>query len=179
MRFRKTRKSVFQVEMLEGRIALSGGPDVGDTITKALDTGLVDSGTYILDSQSIVSRFNGSTNVSRLNGSNYQDVDMFSFHAQGGQTVTVTTALPTGGNAMVTYLRLFDDVGNELAFEDKSGGNPYSQLTFTAPRDGTYYIGVSGVPNEHYDPNVKNSYSLAADFIPESAGDYSLSVQFQ
>ena len=101
-----------------------------------------------------------------------KDVDLYKFTVTAGDTITATTALPSGGTAMDTYLRLFNSSGTQLAFDDDSGGNYYSSLTYTFTASGTYYIGVSGYANTAYNPKVGGSGMTG------STGDYRLTMDF-
>ena len=64
-------------------------------------------------------------------------------------------------------LRLFDNRGQELA---RSAGDG-ATLDYTALSAGTYYVGVSGVGNEEYDP-----LSFGNRTGPASVGDYQISI---
>jgi hypothetical protein len=135
-------------------------PDaVGDTIATALDTRLGPSaGTYTLPGM----RIGDGLYVSR-------DVDMYSFRVQAGQVLTATTSLPTGGTPVDTVLTLYDSAGNYLS-QGYPQGNSTSQLQYTFPAHGTYYLGVSAVPNYSYDPNTAGSGAIGG------RGDYSLTL---
>ena len=54
-----------------------------------------------------------------------------------------------------------------LAYNDDYSGL-YSQITYSFPATGTYYIGVSGYPNGAYSPEVGGSG------VAGSTGDYQL-----
>ena len=60
-----------------------------------------------------------------------------------------------GLSSLSSYLRVFDASGNELA--DSGGTGPDASLSYQAPADGTYYLGVSGAPNSTYNPLVPGS----------------------
>ncbi len=98
-----------------------------------------------------------------------KDVDIYKFTASAGDTLTAATALPTGGKAMDTYLRLFDASGVQLAANDNATGK-YSRIDYTFAAAGTYYIGVSGYANSTYDPKASGSGKVG------STGDYSLTL---
>jgi hypothetical protein len=138
---------------------LTPTPDlVGDTIATALDTRLgPNAGTYTLPN----TRIGDGLYVSR-------DVDMYQFRVQAGQVLTATTVLPSGGTPVDTVLTLFDASGNILAQTGSMTGNSDSQLQYTFPTKGTYYLGVSGGPNYYYDPNTAGSGYLGGH------GDYTL-----
>lgn len=87
------------------------------------------------------------------------DVDFYSFEATAGQWANI--------NTWDTTLRVFNGDGNEITIgEDQTG--------FLVPEDGTYYIGVSAVGNDNYDPNVEGSGDSG-----NSVGNYYLDVILQ
>ena len=134
--------------------------DAGDTLATATVTGLgpgTSSGTF---TDSIWNALYGT-----------KDVDLFSFQASKGMGLTATTSLPASGDSMDTMLRLFDASGNELAFNDDSGGTLYSQLTYSFASAGTYYVGVTGYNNRSYNPFFAGSGSTTNTF-----GDYQLAL---
>ena len=97
------------------------------------------------------------------------DVDVYRFVLASPGTVTIELAsdpnLPANFDS---YLRLFDANGNEIANNDDIAlDNQYSRLD-TNLEPGTYYVGVSGVGNISYDPNLPDS-GIAGD-----TGNYSL-----
>jgi hypothetical protein len=133
---------------------------VGDTIATALNTQLgPNAGIYTMPS----TRIGDGLYVSR-------DVDMYQFRVQAGQVLTATTSLPSGGTPVDTVLTLFDASGNMLAQVGSMTGNSDSQLQYTFPSHGTYYLGVSGGPNYYYDPNTAGSGSIGGH------GDYSMTL---
>src|SRR5262249_41269271 len=97
-----------------------------------------------------------------------KDVDLYQISAAAGQVMTATTALPSGGTSVGTYLRLFDATGTPLGFP-LFGYN--SRLQYQFATAGTYYVGVSGSPNSNYNPNVAGSGSTIF-----GSGDYTLNV---
>ncbi len=132
--------------------------DIGDTI-----------GTHgiLLTSPGSITTYNAIWNptVGR------QDVDMFSVLGYAGSTLTASTFLPTAGSTdMDTMLRIFNDQGVEVAFDDDAGPGLYSSVTFTFLTSGFYYVGVSGYNNRNYSPFTANSG------LPGRTGDYGLTV---
>lgn len=55
------------------------------------------------------------------------------------------------------YLELFDGAGNYIAFDDDSGAGRDSQMTFTAPSNGTYYLSAKA-----YASSGTGTYQLSA-----------------
>ena len=105
------------------------------------------------------------------------DVDFYAVSAAAGQTIGFDIDAQELGYALDAELRLFDPSGNELAFSDDGtdpdsglpGSDPYIEYTFAA--GGTYYIAVSGAPNDVYSPFVEGSG------VPGDQGDYELHVR--
>jgi len=110
-----------------------------------------------------------------------RDVDLFRVNLTTGQTIDIDidASYTDSGNwlsSLDSYLRVFDDAGNELASNSSAmadGDNQYASyardsfLTFQAPASGAFFIGVSGessyydyeggAGNHAYDPNVAGS----------------------
>ncbi|MCM8735784.1 pre-peptidase C-terminal domain-containing protein [Azospirillum sp. A1-3] len=100
------------------------------------------------------------------------EVDLVKFRLAPGQQVMIDTdAANAGVSNLDTILRIFDAQGSQLAYNDDSDGLD-SRITFTAPEQGTYIIGVSGFANSNYDPNIAGSGS--AGF---GVGRYVLNVE--
>ena len=140
-----------------------------DTIANAVPLGLnlaADNLSVTIDGE-ISERFRGAGNTVDAT----EDVDMYSFELQAGQTITIDIdANGTGdtglGSILDSNLRIFDADGNELVINSQGAaadeifqaeGDPY--LEFTAPETGTYYAGISALGNDSYDPNLVNSGS--------------------
>ncbi|MCA9138079.1 MAG: pre-peptidase C-terminal domain-containing protein, partial [Planctomycetales bacterium] len=99
-----------------------------------------------------------------------RDVDLFWIDVLEGDTLTID-AEGLGTPSFDTYLRLFDQDGQELLEDDNSGPGNDAKLEFVVPTDGIYYIGVSNRYNQNYDPAVAGSAGLAF-----AKGDYDLTV---
>ena len=91
---------------------------------------------------------------------NGTDTDMYGFSASAGERIQFD--IDTFGSGLDSILRLFDDLGNQLAVNDdgfNEGGFPEdsgldSFIDFTFATAGTYYVGVSGFSNFDYDANT-------------------------
>lgn len=130
------------IEALEERALL----DAGDILATAWPTG--------------VGPHHGTFSTRELIGDGLfgsRDVDLYSFQAVAGTTLTARTSYPLGGLPMDTVVRLFDALGNQLALNDDAIGTLYSDLRVTIPATGIYYIGVSGYPNAFYSPLLAGS----------------------
>jgi Bacterial pre-peptidase C-terminal domain len=120
---------------------------------------------------------------------NTEDVDMFSFILEAGESVTIDLdsvpfLLDGIEQKMSGILRLFNSAGEELASNDDGAApdeepNPDAYLEFTAPATGLYYIGVSQASNNNYDPQVVGSGD-GLQLIPDgiSPGPYTLALTF-
>lgn len=94
---------------------------------------------------------------------NRGDVDLSSIDVLAGTTVTVKVTADQPG--VENNIRFFDKSGVELR---SSSGNLLSTrnivegtVSFVAPTDSTYYIGISGPENGSYDPRVAGSTDAA------------------
>jgi hypothetical protein len=89
------------------------------------------------------------------------DANLYSLQLQQGQQLDVSVFHQ--GNSpdfLDTVLRVFDGSGTEIAY-DESFFEPVrdSGQRVYIPQSGTYYVGVSGYPNDLYDPTVAGSGS--------------------
>ena len=89
-----------------------------------------------------------------------KDVDMLSMELNARDRLMIKVDSTTSPQ-LDTIIRLFDDAGNELAFNDDGtppDGSPAdSYLDFIVPSAGTYYLGVSGFGNATYNPFIEAS----------------------
>lgn len=108
------------------------------------------------------------------------DVDMYRFTASAGQLVGFDIDTPLNGTGgLGSYLRLFDDEGQQLASNDNGaaldetelGIDAYLQYTFA--KQGTYYLGVSNANNTQYNPLTGVGDTAGGD---DSIGTYTLTV---
>ena len=114
---------------------------------------------------------------------------MVSFRVVTGQVVDfdIDTTL-NGIGGLGSYIRLFDSVGTQLAFnndglapgEDRLGFDAYLRYTFSTA--GTYFLGVSNFNNAQYNPvtgdgdtaggqNTIGSYQLIVQALPIDTND--------
>lgn len=101
------------------------------------------------------------------------DVDFFSVQSNGsdGVTVDLDAESLSGGSSLDSRLVLFDSTGHIIQFDDGSGFDGYLSYSFSSA--GIYYIGVSGVGNDAYDPFNAGSGSDG------STGVYVISISLQ
>jgi len=132
-----------------------------------------------------------------------EDVDMYAVTLSAGDRITidadsVTTDLEGSQVGPAPDITIFDADGNQVvvgtdadgedifAFSSRDGApdeafvaNRDAYLDFTAPADGTYYIGTSQYRNNNYDPNEAGLGS-GAFFSPRfgvsPGGEYTLDI---
>ncbi|MEB3356617.1 MAG: DVUA0089 family protein [Synechococcales bacterium] len=141
--------------------------ELNDTIADANLIELPTDGSSVVIDGAI-----GTTRATRNLIDASEDVDMYAFELEAGQTLVLDVdASGTGdagieGSLLDSVLRIFDADGNELANIGnapasnevfQAGGDPY--IEFTAPAAGTYYAAISNLGNDFYDPNVAGSGS--------------------
>jgi hypothetical protein len=150
----------------------AAGLSVGDyQLTLDIDT--ADDLSHASNTQigSLVSHF---TQVEMIaNGGYYTlDVDLYRIDAQAGNRISAKTSIAAGFSTVDTYLRLFNSSGTQIAFDDDGGTDyHYSLLNYNVTAAGTYYLGVSGYPNNTYNPNVIGSGTSSS-----SVGSYKLDI---
>jgi hypothetical protein len=137
-----------------------------DTLDRALSVGINGSGAIYTGIGAIGDNPNLAATPDR-------DIDLVRVNLRAGSVVTVrasaTAVAPP--SPLDPYLRIFDSIGREIFANNDFGGSRDSQLTFTVPADGVYFIGVSGSTNASYNPNVAGSGTGGG-----SQGQYELSV---
>ena len=97
------------------------------------------------------------------------DVDLYKWDGVDGQSIRfrVDGDATPDGFGLDTLLRIFDDDGDQVDFNDDRGPgleNRDSELTFNFRETGTFYIGISSASNDAYD---------AEDGTNDSTGDTS------
>jgi hypothetical protein len=81
------------------------------------------------------------------------DVDMIELQLDVGQNVTIDIEAESRGSSLDSFLSLFDSSGRIVATNDDAQSAD-STIEFTASARDTYFVGVSGFANQHYDPFV-------------------------
>ncbi|MEO1997073.1 MAG: DVUA0089 family protein, partial [Planctomycetaceae bacterium] len=140
------------------QISLDSAPDIGDTIAAA----------RVLTDQDQHHAELGAGDLDT------NDVDMYAIDVAAGEVLTAHTGPSDNSRELDTVLRLFDDAGREIAFNDDAGsGSLFSRLVHTVEDAGRYYLGVSAYTNENYDP-------LTADHAVVAAGGrYAVDVRLR
>ena len=128
--------------------------DPDDTIAEAINVDVVNPGdSQIFDDQiSIV-----------------EDVDIYRVQLDAGEGLNLDIDANEFGSSLDSRLRLFDAEGNEIDSSDdnpapgeESSADPY--LSFIPESAGVYYVGVSYLSNDDYDPN---SGGLTVDLVAD------------
>jgi hypothetical protein len=136
------QRGLLTFDRFEDRRMLSGTPgpdgDVNDQICEPVDP--------ILNGQTLTGAIGNNRGVF--------DVDLFELSitsSQVGQEITFTAnTTDTDSTPLDTYLRLFDDSGNELDDDEDGGPGVNSLIDFVFSSAGTYYLGVSASGNQDY-----------------------------
>jgi hypothetical protein len=93
------------------------------------------------------------------------DFDVYSFHAEVGQTLIFDVLGRRAGSSLDSNLGLLDERGNELDFNDDYYIHKDPQLTFNVKRTGNYFIRVGG-QGEGRRGGGAASYRLLAGAFP-------------
>jgi len=139
--------------------------DTDDSLSEAVDLGAVTSAPQTV-SDSIV------TDV---------DVDMYRFTVAADQLVGFDIDTPLNGpGGLGSYVRLFNDAGQQIAFNDDGAAPGEPSLGFDAYLQhafldrGTYYLGVSNANNTQYQPLTGAGDTAGG---ADSLGSYTLIVR--
>lgn len=120
-----------------------------------------DAGDTLPRAESVVPTTGSVTLASRIGDGprGRRDVDLFRLNLVAGQRLTIDVAARSLAtpSTLDSSLRLFDSKGRQLAANDNAFGTPDSSLSFTAPKAGVYYVGVSGSGNVAYKPSRAGS----------------------
>lgn len=86
------------------------------------------------------------------------DLDFWKFYGYPGDTVVISTL---GYTTMDTVIRLYDENGVELAFNDDYNGSTQSYLSYTVNDDRTYYIRL----NEYWGNPGPYGFDISGEFL--------------
>lgn len=119
----------------------------------------------------------GAVTIAAFVGDGYNgraDVDLFrvSLEADTSYEFDIDARALENGSLLDSYLRVFDSLGRQLAFNDDARGSLDSRLVYTAPQAGDYYLGVSAYGNTAYNPSFSGSGRAAPSF-----GEYTLTAE--
>ncbi|QDT00006.1 beta strand repeat-containing protein [Adhaeretor mobilis] len=119
-------------------------------------------------SDALLDGFSGGNSINLVT-----DVDLFRWEGIDGQSIRfeVDGDFVDSTTGLDTYLRLFDNDGNQLDFNDDGGGNRDSELTFTFGDTDDFFLGVSSFGNTSYDAEEGTG-----DTEGSSTGSYSITA---
>jgi subtilisin family serine protease len=172
------------VAALAGKVATGGVLDAAAAVraisaptpTRAVTTLRRDAGDTMPRAQPVAETTGSVTLASRIGDGprGRRDVDLFRVSLAAGQRfmIEVTAQRLTSPSTLDSSLRLFDSKGRQLAANDDTSGTPDSSLSYTAPKAGVYYVGVSGSGNMAYKP------SRASSGKSSSTGAYQIEFTF-
>ena len=143
-------------------VSVSGIKNSNNLFKNAIDLGQVTKDKYLNSSMQQIADRN--------------DIQMFKISVTAGQTVYFDVDHQNKNNSFNSYMRIFDEYGNEVAYNDNNRApgesnskEPYIEYTFTV--GGTYYIGISSSGNNNYDPQ-----DYEGDDSGKTTGFYTLSI---
>ena len=153
----------------DGTLPLQATLDTSFAFVEVLN--LAGSGTYTLESNADLYPYHDEDGLAldEVGWGNagvfdyYGDADWYSLELRRGETVSIWT----DSVAADTFLTLYDDDSNVVAEDDDSGplnifGGPgNSEITYTAPSSGTYYLVVDYFP----DLGFSNGYIINAEVL--------------
>ncbi|MCC5623389.1 pre-peptidase C-terminal domain-containing protein, partial [Nostoc sp. CHAB 5715] len=157
-----------------------------DTLATAIAIGLSATNTSVTFDGEIGEYTVGEgDNQIQVDGS--EDVDLYKVNLKAGEQLSINVdAAEIDSKLLYSQLRVFDAEGKELVktgFDDfqaapdevfSTFNDPY--LEFSAQTDGTYFVGISQLGNDYYDPKTVGSGSgeVYPDFGIET-GKYTVS----
>jgi hypothetical protein len=117
------------------------------------------------NSTSLVNLFTGDTLTGTID--TLGDHDWYRVTLVAGQTYKFTTSATGTGDVGDTTIAIRDATGTQLAFNDDFGTGTYSQIIFTAPSSGFFWIDV-GSYNDTLTGNFRISSATATPIPPDS-----------
>ncbi|MFO0904296.1 MAG: Ig-like domain-containing protein [Pirellulales bacterium] len=145
--------------------------EVNDTLSQAIDS---KQGRQMKPVSYTTTGVIGDNSFYRLDPS--LDVDFYQFQLDIGDHVRIDLDTVASGNRLDSLLRMFDEVGQQVAISDNAAApgealGTDSYIDFTATKAGTYYVAVSGQGNSTYDPN-----SLSGRTHSATTGQYTIDI---
>jgi uncharacterized protein (TIGR03118 family) len=158
-----------------------------DTLATAIATGLTASNSRVKFDGEIAEYDIGEGNA-RIRVDGTEDVDLYKMELKAGDKLTIDVdAAELKSKLQFAQIRVFDAEGKEVL---KTGGNYFQAAPeevfsvfndtfaeFVAAKPGTYYVGISNIGNDYYDPKVVASGS-GWIFPGAGIGNGKYSVQF-
>ncbi|AFZ50797.1 pre-peptidase C-terminal domain-containing protein [Dactylococcopsis salina] len=149
-----------QPEILE-----AGEEEENDTLDTATATSLT------ADSLGSLKQTNAIGNNPNLEEAGL-DVDIFQVELDTNTRLTAEINTENFNSEFDSLLRVFNSEGEQLDFnDDESSDSLDSQLEFIPTVAGTYYVGVSGLGNENYNPKTVSSGNAGR------IGDYEIELR--
>jgi len=109
------------------------------------------------------------------------DVDFYRVDLAEGEGVNLNLSAVDEDSGFDSYLRLFDAVGNELAFNDDNSdlenATTNAAISFVPPIAGVYFVGVSSAGNFDYDQINGDTNLNFSTNRGVSTGEYRLEVE--
>ena len=90
------------------------------------------------------------------------DVDVFRFDAVEGTSFQFDAVALASPSLVDSYIRIFDDGGNQVDFDDDGGDGSNARLTVTFPDTDDFYVAVSSFANRNYDVETGTGDSATA-----------------
>jgi uncharacterized protein (TIGR03118 family) len=140
-----------------------------DTLATAIATGLsLSNPTVRFEGE--IGEYDIGRGPNRIRVDGTEDVDLYKLELRAGEKLTIDVdAAELDSKLQFAQIRIFNAAGQEVL---KTGGNyfqaapqevfsvfndPFAE--FVAPTAGTYYVGISNIGNDYYDPTVVASGS--------------------
>jgi VCBS repeat-containing protein len=129
----------------------SSNPDSNDTLATATATGIsgFNSAKYVGQGS-----IGDNPNLPLTPG---QDVDLFEVLLNENDELTVVVQSQFSSASLDTRVRIFDAAGNQRDVQSDPGNDLNFTYTPADPGLNTFYVGVSAVANDNYDPQVSES----------------------
>ncbi|NJR60792.1 MAG: peptidase [Cyanobacteria bacterium CRU_2_1] len=169
-------------------LAPSSTEESNDTLDTAIATGLTATNRSVTFDGEIAEHTIETSPGEEITIDGSEDVDLYKVDLLTGETLTIDIdAAEIDSKLLYSQIRVFDANGTEVA---KTGFDDYqaapdelfsvfgdSYLTFAAETAGTYYVGISQIGNEFYNPTQAGSGSgwIFPDFGIET-GNYTLNL---
>ncbi|AFZ51397.1 putative pre-peptidase [Dactylococcopsis salina PCC 8305] len=142
----------------------AGAEEENDTLDTATATSLT------ADSLGSLKQTNAIGNNPNLEEAG-SDVDIFQVELDTKTRLTAEINTENLNTNFDSLLRIFNSEGEAVAFNDDETSNTLdSRLEFLPTTDGTYYVGVSGLGNEAYNPQTGENLKVGA------IGDYEIEI---
>ena len=99
------------------------------------------------------------------------DIDLYQVELEENEQIGIEVAAQAINSPLDAILRVFDSEGQQIAFNDDFRSRD-PVIGLTVAEEGTYYLGISGVGNNDYNPREAGTGSEPF----ASTGEYSLTI---